>query len=739
MPAWYLLKYPWTVCRFSHRTTPKRWLLPAACLLLSVSSAVAQTAPGTVVVRVRSGAAPVSSAEVTACGVTSETDIQGEARLTLPAGEQKVSVVRAGFAPTTLTVNVRPGEETVATVQLQEQRLETHVTVVSSTRSGTVIEDQPTRVEAVPEEEIEENQTIAPGNLTTLLNELGGLRVQTTGPALGGTELRLQGLRGRYTQFLTDELPLYGQEPDTFSLLQVPPLDLAQVEVIKGTASALYGGSALGGVVNLVSRRPGGEPEVVVNQTSRLGTDAVCFVPGALRGHWGYTLLGSAHRQEEEDVNGDGWGDLSGYRRAVVRPRLFWDDQVGHSLFATLGGIVEDRDGGTVEGGTTPAGAPFRETLGTRRLDVGLVGRFLLVGGRLLSVHGSLERTWRNLRLDSTREHQVRGSGFAEVSLTGSDRGHTWTIGTALQQEALGARDLAGLDYSYTSPAVFAQDEYALSRKLSVAASGRVDFHNVYGTFFNPRVSVLVRPYKRLSLRLSGGTGYAAPVPFTERTEEVGLSRVLPLAGLEPERAQSTSMDLGWSGGGWEVNGTLFASRVSHALLTRESMALPNQLEIVNAPEPTKTSGAEFITRYSRGLFHVIGTYTHLHAAESDPAGPGRREVPLTPRHVAELAAILESESKGRIGAELSYTGRQSLEDDPYRTLSVPYLEVGVLGEIRIGDVHVFLNAENLTNVRQTHYDPLLLPAQAPDGRWTTDVWAPLEGRVFNAGVRLEF
>src|SRR5439155_863730 len=91
-----------------------------------------------------------------------------------------------------------------------------------ASRAGR-LKDQPIRVEAVPEEEIEENQTIAPGNLTTLLNELGGLRVQTTVPALGGSELRLQGLRGRYTQILTDELPLYGSQPDGFSLMQVPP------------------------------------------------------------------------------------------------------------------------------------------------------------------------------------------------------------------------------------------------------------------------------------------------------------------------------------------------------------------------------------------------------------------------------------------------------------------------------------------------------------------------------------
>lgn len=707
--------------------------------MLAAWPAAAQTASGTVVVRVRSKAAPVSSADVTAGGFSVRTDVQGEARLTLPAGEQAVTVVRVGFAPATLTVSVRIGEEVVTIVQLQEQRLETNVTVVSSTRSGTVIEDQPIRVEAVPEEEIEENQTIAPGNLTTLLNELGGLRVQTTVPALGGSELRLQGLRGRYTQILTDELPLYGQGGDTFSLLQVPPLDLAQIEVIKGTTSALYGGSALGGIVNLVSRRPGGEPEVLVNQTSQIGTDAVCFLPRTLRGRWGYTLLGSAHRQDERDLDGDGWVDVPGYRRAVLRPRFYWDDQTGRSLFATVGGIVEDREGGTLGGATTPAGVPFRETLGTGRLDAGLVGRFLLSGGRLLSVHGSLGRTWRSRRLGDTREHEVRDSGFAEVSLAGSAHGHTWTIGTALQQEALGARDLGGLDYSYTAPAVFGQDEYALSGKFSVAASARADFHNVHGTFFDPRVSVLVRPHKRLSLRLSAGTGYAAPVPFTERTEEVGLTRVLPLVGLEPERAQSASFDAGWSGGGWEVNGTLFASRVSHALLTRDSMTQPGQVEIVNAAEPTKTSGTELIVRYSRGPLHVIGTHTYLRATESDPEWPGRREVPLTPRHAAELAVIFESESRGRIGAELSYTGRQSLEDDPYRSVSVPYVELGVLGEVRIGEAHLFLNAENLTNVRQTRFDPLLLPAQAPDGRWTTNVWAPLDGRVFNAGVRLEF
>jgi iron complex outermembrane receptor protein len=63
----------------------------------------------------------------------------------------------------------------------------------------------------------------------------------------------------------------------------------------------------------------------------------------------------------------------------------------------------------------------------------------------------------------------------------------------------------------------------------------------------------------------------------------------------------------------------------------------------------------------------------------------------------------------------------------------------GIIGEWRIGRARLFLNAENLANVRQSQFDPLLRPSRRPDGRWTEDVWMPLEGRVVNGGVRVGF
>jgi iron complex outermembrane receptor protein len=115
-------------------------------------------------------------------------------------------------------------------------------------------------------------------------------------------------------------------------------------------------------------------------------------------------------------------------------------------------------------------------------------------------------------------------------------------------------------------------------------------------------------------------------------------------------------------------------------------------------------------------------------------------DLPLNPKHSAGLDVAWDSDETGtRVGVEAFYTGVQALLHDPYRTASRPYTTVGVLVSQRIGSAQLYLNGENLTNVRQTRYDSLLLPAPGEGGRWTTDEWAPLEGRLVNLGVRIGF
>lgn len=147
--------------------------------------------------------------------------------------------------------------------------------VVQATRSGRRADEEAIRVETIDLDELKEKLEEQTGNISMLLNETAGLRMQVTSPSLGAANIRIQGLRGRYTQLLADGLPLYGGQAPSLGLLQIAPSDLGRVEIIKGAASALYGPSALGGVINLVSRRPGTEPqgEVVLNATNRGGQD----------------------------------------------------------------------------------------------------------------------------------------------------------------------------------------------------------------------------------------------------------------------------------------------------------------------------------------------------------------------------------------------------------------------------------------------------------------------------------
>ena len=719
--------------------------------LLLIPAMTPAQAPDSAIVRVAvtRDARPLAGARVgrvPPAGATASdpasTNLAGIAVLRLPTpGRHRLAISAIGHSPDTLTVLLgSTTTDTSLAVSLKPEAAELEELIVESTRSRRRVEEQPLRVEVLAREEIEEKLLMTPGDISMMLNETGGLRVQTTSPSLGGANVRVQGLRGRYTLLLADGLPLYGQAGG-LGLLQVPPMDLGLVEIIKGASSALYGSSALGGVINLISRRPPapGDPperEVLFNATTLGGTDAVLFASGRLGDGAGYTLLGGGHRQGRRDRDADGWTDVPGYRRLVVRPRVSWSDAAGRSLFVTLGTTVEDRSGGTLDGNTAPDGAPFAEALRTTRFDAGASAHFPLGSGTLavLRVSGMTQR--HRHRFGDVAEPDRHGTYFAEAAFSRNIGASVVVLGGALQGEGYRSEAFSAFDFDFTVPGVFVHAELVGSERVALAMSGRLDRHSRYGTFFNPRLSLLLSPQDGWSIRASAGSGFFAPTPFTEETEVTGLSRLAPLTGLGAERARSASVDLQRAMDPFELTATLYGSVVDDAVQLRQDA---NGGTLINAAGPTRTYGADLVWRFRREPFGATASYTYTHATEPEPDGGARRRVPLTPRHAAGLVAVYEEEGRSRIGVEVYYTGSQLLEDQTYSPTSRPYVIVGALAERRIGGARLFINLENIGGVRQTRHAPLVRPARAPDGRWTTDVWAPLEGRVINGGVRVGF
>jgi iron complex outermembrane receptor protein len=328
-------------------------------------------------------------------------------------------------------------------------------------------------------------------------------------------------------------------------------------------------------------------------------------------------------------------------------------------------------------------------------------------------------------------DHQT---GFAEVTARRAIAHHTLVVGAAIDADRFQPIDTPQFAYTYTTPGVFVQDDLDVARWLAMSASVRVDHHSEYGTFVSPRVSALFR-HGAWSSRASYGTGFFAPSAITEETEAAGLTRLTIDGPLKPERGRNTSVDLSRQQGPLTATVTLFYSRIVDPVEVERT----DRYVLKNLATPTTNGGVEALAAWKTEDFSFVANYAYVRTREDTEFG--RAEVPLTPRHTVGLDGAWDwgDRQAWHLGVEWYLTGPQRLDANPYRVESPSYSLFGILLSRRIGRTLLFVNGENLTNVKQTDWDPLLRPSRGVDGRWTVDAWAPLDGRVINGGARISF
>jgi iron complex outermembrane receptor protein len=329
------------------------------------------------------------------------------------------------------------------------------------------------------------------------------------------------------------------------------------------------------------------------------------------------------------DRDGGGGADVPAHQRWTVRPRLFWNGGAGRSAFITIGGMREERNGGTLPGRTLPDGSEFPESLETDRLDVGLTAQYPVSDRAFVQLRASGMAQSHSHLFGNRLEEDRHGTLFGEVSLTGTSGRHTWVVGGAVHRDVYRSELFPAVDYAFTVPGLFLQDEIEFSPDLRTSASLRWDAHSEYGSHLSPRASALYRPGP-WTARISVGGGFFAPTPFVEEIEAAGLSRMEPLDGLRSERAWTASLDVGRQVRSFELNATLFGSRVEDAvhLVPVDPGASPpgaGGVRLVNVEGETRTAGTELLARYRWEDLTFTGSYVFVRATEPRPtaSGPG--------------------------------------------------------------------------------------------------------------------
>lgn len=675
-----------------------------------------------------------------------QTDASGTVTLTPPPppGTQ-LTVTALGYRLQQVRLSAA-GTAVVLLAPAAEQMAEV---VVTATRTNSRLEDAPTRVEVLGEEEMREENGIKPGNIASLLGDIAGTQIQPTSPTTGNADLRIQGLQGRYSQILRDGLPLLGGYAGGFGILQIPPLDLRQIELIKGSSSTLYGGGAIAGLVNLVSKAPTlGTPQYswTLNQSTLRESNVNGFAAARNR-RLGYTLYGGFTRQQAVDVDGDGFVDVPRLRNLTVHPRLFWYPSAHSQLVVGYTGTAESRRGGdaqVLQHG--PAAGPDHEYFVTNLLQRHTLDAVYTqdsLGGGSLTAKGTASSFSRRVRTNTVAFDARQLSYFGEVNyLRRLGTRHTLVGGLSLSGEQLQPDESSFTpllsSYHYATAGAFAQDDWQVLPSLTVQAGLRLDHHNRYGSFLLPRLALLYKATPALTFRLNGGAGYRAPVPYVNELDERDYPRVRPLTDQRAERSVGVNGDVNWSHRfGPAVHLTLnqgfFYTRLNHPSTLVPDAASPlTLLSWRTQPHPVVSQGLETYLRLEADETELYLGYVFTDARRHyDAVNP---HVELAARH--KLAAVLVQEFSAHWGAgiEASYTGRQSLDDG---TTTPGYPLHAALVRYRTGSWTVVLNGENLLDYRQTRREAVVLPPL--DNPLFRPLWAPVEGRVVNLSVNWKF
>lgn len=293
-----------------------------------------------------------ATALVQGMNLGASSDVSGSIKLNgIPDGKQIIQFRYIGYNTLTDTLVFPLAQNEPMLILLQSAGTgdgeELKEVIVGATRSSRTIANIPTRVEVISGEELDEKANMKPGDIRMLLSETTGIQTQQTSATSGNSSIRIQGLDGKYTQIIRDGFPLYSGFSGGLGLLQIAPLDLKQVEVIKGSSSTLYGGGAIAGLVNLVSKTPEEKRQLnfLINGTSALGLDVSGFYSQKFK-KTGATVYAAYNHGNPYDPAGIDLTAIPKFNRFTFNPKLFVYLNDRATLNVGINGTIENRIGG---------------------------------------------------------------------------------------------------------------------------------------------------------------------------------------------------------------------------------------------------------------------------------------------------------------------------------------------------------------------------------------------------------
>lgn len=494
-------------------------------------------------------------------GTGTATLYDGTFELTdLPAEKITIRVSSVGYKPVKRQVDLSHKDITGYEFILEESTLGMDELVVTGTMQPTFVTQSPIQVEVVTAEHMNTFMPAAASSIVEGISLVNGVQEVVSCGVCFTSSISINGLPGPYTAILMDGAPIYGNLASVYGLNGIPAMLIDRFEVIKGPSSTLYGSEAVAGVINIITKDPEEQP--------LLSADVMGTTHGEVFGNLslsptigkssGFIGANYAYRNNFEDQNGDGFGDLINMDRVSLFTK--WDIHRKSGKKFTLSGkyYYEDRRNGVKE---------YLENRNYRNLR----GSKQIYGESIFTHRFELFGTYEmlnNLKLDyslsSHEQDSYYGADFYQANqrivfgnfvwnqelgkhqlLGGLTTRYQYYDDNTVATEAMVAGQIENLADAQFIPGIFLQDEWKITNQFTLLAGGRLDHYQRHGFIVAPRLNAKYNPGTWTTLRANFGTGFRIVNLFTEDHAFItGQREVVITEELQPEESYNASLNL---------------------------------------------------------------------------------------------------------------------------------------------------------------------------------------------------
>lgn len=530
--------------------------------------------------------------------ISIKTDQTGRFELRLKSGGKvHMEVYKNGFltASTETFETNRQGEIKSLTIVLQRSPIEE--VVVTGTSTPKLYSETPVKTALTTRKAIEKTGA---ASLADSLELVTGVRVENNCQNCNFNQVRINGMEGKYSQILINGLPIVSALAGVYALEQIPANMIEKLEVVKGGGAALYGGNAVAGVVNVITRQPEKTgTQISLNQSSINGKpySVLNFNTDYVSPNYGTRVSFFTNYQDRAhmDYDGDDFSDLGELKNLSIGANLHNDfNSINGKLKLSFTSIFEDRRGGN-KFDLPEHMADIAESVRTFRTDLGLGWEQTFGSTGILHLDGSLSYTKRKsyygAEQDPNAYGQTRNPVFYGIVTYNhlSIHDHNILLGASFKSDKIDDRIPAYnriINETYTDLGFFLQDEIELfHHQASLLAGLRLDKHSeLEELIVSPRASLLYKGFKNLTLRATFSTGFRAPQVFDEdlHITQVGGEGMLIVNrnGLQEEKSHGFTLDIDY---GKQVKDKLyqfsissFYNRLDNVFTLEEIEPIPN-------------------------------------------------------------------------------------------------------------------------------------------------------------------